>query len=152
MVGPVQKKKAPFKRNTRSENPKPDKRKRRKTSPTTAAMPDPLTSDLAASGAAAPGPAPVTPGSKEFDPDTEFSGGWKVWGTSTNPHTSKIQESQKRLLGPLLAFERAKDWKRQKVNRALKAGVVESEHATVTGAPIGTKRNELSDVQRGKFE
>ncbi|RPB19389.1 hypothetical protein L211DRAFT_853204 [Terfezia boudieri ATCC MYA-4762] len=133
MVGLVQKKKAPSKRNTRSENPKPDKRKWRKMSPTTAAVPDPL----AASGAAAPGPAPVTPvnpyekyadfpwGSKEFDPDTEFSRGRKVWETSTNPHTSKIRESQKRLLGPLLAFERAKDWKCQKVNRTLKAGVAE---------------------------
>ncbi|RPB18075.1 hypothetical protein L211DRAFT_854497 [Terfezia boudieri ATCC MYA-4762] len=124
MVGPMQKKKVPSKRNTRSENPKPDKRKWRKTSPTTAAVPDPVTSDLAPSGAAAPGPAPVTLvnpyekyadfpwGSKEFDPDTEFSGGRKVWETSTNPHTSKIRESQKRLLGPLLAFERVKDWKR----------------------------------------
>ncbi|RPB17962.1 hypothetical protein L211DRAFT_854623 [Terfezia boudieri ATCC MYA-4762] len=132
----TKKKKAPSKRNTRSENPKPDKRKQRKTSPTTAAVPDLVTSDLAVSGAAAPGPAPVTPvnlyekyadfpwGSKEFDPDTEFSG----------------------------AFEQAKDWKCQKVNRALKAGVAESEHATVTGAPIGTKRNELSDVQRSKFK
>ena len=72
-------------------------------------------------------PAPATPalvnpnayaryaefpwGSKEFKADTEFSGGQKVWGTSTNPHTRKIWESQKRLLEPLLVLERAKDWK-----------------------------------------
>jgi len=91
-------------------------------------------------------------GSKEFEADTEFSGVRKVWGTSTNPHTRKIRESQNRLLVPLLAFGRAKDWKRQNLRRALKKGVTEGEHATVTGMPIGTKRTEISDVQRGKFE
>jgi len=64
----------------------------------------------------------------------------------------KIRESQKRLLGPLLAFERAKDWKRQNLRRDLKKEVTEGEHATVTGMPIGTKRTKLSDVQCGKFE
>ncbi|RPB18229.1 hypothetical protein L211DRAFT_854325 [Terfezia boudieri ATCC MYA-4762] len=109
------------------------------TAPTpAAAAPAPATPPVPAAAAAAPDIAgavtPVNPykkyadfpwGSKEFDPDTEFSGGRKVWETSTNPHTSKIRESQKRLLGPLLAFERAKDWKCQKVNRTLKAGVAE---------------------------
>jgi len=75
-----------------------------------------------------------------------------VWGTSTNPQTRKIQESQKRMLGPLLAFERAKDWKRHNLRRVLKTGVTEGEHTTVIGMPIGTKRTELSDVQGGKFE
>jgi len=108
-------------------------------------------------------PAPVNPnpcasyaefpwGSKEFESDTEFRGGRKVWGTSTNPHSRKIRESQKRLLGPLLAFERAKDWKRQNLRRPHKKGVTEGEHATVTGMPIRTKRTELNDVQCGKFE
>jgi len=93
--------------------------KRRKTRTITPAMPAP----------AIPAPANTNPyptyaefpwGSKEFKGDTEFSEGRRVWGTSTNPHTRKIQESQKRLLGPLLAFERAKDWKRQNLRRALK--------------------------------
>jgi len=53
---------------------------------------------------------------------------------------------------PLLAFERAKEGKRQNLKRALKKGVTEGEHATVTGMPIGSKRTELSDVQCGKFE
>jgi hypothetical protein len=75
-----------------------------------------------------------------------------VWGTSANPHTKKIREGQKLLLGPPLAWERAKDWKRQKINRALKAGIKEQEHATVTGRPIGTPRNQLSDAERGKFD
>jgi len=64
-------------------------------------------------------------GPKGFDADSEFSGGRKVWGTSANPHTRKIRKTQKRLLGPLLAFERAKDWKRQKIARALKLGLKE---------------------------
>ena len=91
-------------------------------------------------------------GPREFDPDVEFSGGRKVWGTSVNPHTRKIREGQGKLLGPLLAFERAKDWKRQKINRSLKAGIREEEHATLTGRPIGTTRKQLTDVQGGKFE
>jgi len=91
-------------------------------------------------------------GAKGFDADAEFSGGRKVWGTSANPHTRKIRESHKRLLGPLLAFERAKDWKRQKIARALKLGVREREHATATGRPIGTARKQLTDVQCGKFD
>jgi len=36
--------------------------------------------------------------------------------------------------------------------RALKKGLTEGEHATVTGMPIGSKRTELNDVQCGKFE
>jgi len=44
-------------------------------------------------------------GPKGFDADAEFSAGRKVWGTWANPHTRKIRETQKRLLGPLLAFE-----------------------------------------------
>jgi len=44
-------------------------------------------------------------GPKGFDADAEFSSGRKVWGTSPNLHTRKIRETQKRLLGPLLAFE-----------------------------------------------
>ncbi|KAF8415253.1 hypothetical protein BGX38DRAFT_1281425 [Terfezia claveryi] len=39
-------------------------------------------------------------GSREFNPDTEFSGGRKAWGTSTNLHTKKNQETYKKLLGP----------------------------------------------------
>jgi len=108
-------------------------------------------------------PAPVNPnqfaryaefpwGSKEFEADTEFSGGRKVRGTSTNPQTRKIRDSHERLLGPLLAFERAKDWKRQNLRRALKKGLTEGEHATGTGMPLGTKRTNLSDVQCEKFE
>jgi len=91
-------------------------------------------------------------GSKEFEADTEFSGGQKVWGTLTNLHTRKIRESQKRLLGPLLAFKRTRDWKRQNVRRALKKRVTKGEHATVTSMPIAIKMTELSDVQYGKFE
>jgi hypothetical protein len=91
-------------------------------------------------------------GPRDFNADKEFSGGRKVWGTSTNPHTKKIRDTQKQLLGPLLSWERAKDWRRQKINRALKAGIKEQEHATITGMPIGTQRNQLTDVQRGKFE
>ncbi|KAF8430943.1 hypothetical protein BGX38DRAFT_1277511 [Terfezia claveryi] len=56
-------------------------------------------------------------GSREFNPDTEFSGGRNVWGTSTNPHTKNIKETHKKLLGPPLSWEHTKDWKRQKVNR-----------------------------------
>lgn len=91
-------------------------------------------------------------GPRDFNPDTEFSGGRKTWGTSTNPHTRKIRETHKQLLGPPLSWERAKDWRRQKLNRALKAGVKEDEHATITGRPIGTPRNQLTDVECGKFE
>jgi len=89
---------------------------------------------------------------KGFDADAEFSGGRKVWGTSANPHIRKIRETQKRLLGPLLAFERAKDWKRQKIARALKLGLKEQEHARATGRSIGTVRKQLTDVQCGKFD
>jgi len=49
-------------------------------------------------------------------------------------------------------FERAKDWKRQNLRRALRKGVTEDEHTTVTGMPIGTKMTEVSDVQCGKFQ
>ncbi|KAF8453287.1 hypothetical protein BGX38DRAFT_1141583 [Terfezia claveryi] len=48
-------------------------------------------------------------GPREFNPDTEFSGGRKAWGTSTNPHMKKIRETHKKLLGPPLSWERAKD-------------------------------------------
>jgi len=56
------------------------------------------------------------------------------------------------LLGPLLAFERAKDWKRQKIARALKLGFKEQEHARATSRPIGTARKQLTDIQCGKFD
>ncbi|KAF8445135.1 hypothetical protein BGX38DRAFT_1271475 [Terfezia claveryi] len=59
-------------------------------------------------------------GHREFNPDIEFSRGRK---------------------------ERAKDWKRQKVNRVLKAGIKEAEHATTTGRAIGTQRASLTDHQ-----
>jgi len=130
--------------------------KRRKTPAITPARPAPAT--LAP---ATPAPVNSNPyaryakfpwGSIEFESDTEFSGGQKLWGRSTNPHTRKTRESEKRLLGPLLVFERAKDWKRQNLRRALKKVVTEGEHATVTGMPIGTKITELSDMQCGKFE
>ena len=73
-------------------------------------------------------------------------------GTSTNLHTRKIQVSQKRLLGPLLAFEQAKDWKWQNLRMALKKGVTEGDHAMLTSMPSGTKRTKLSEVQCRKFE
>ncbi|KAF8414913.1 hypothetical protein BGX38DRAFT_1147772 [Terfezia claveryi] len=44
---------------------------------------------------------------------------------------------------PPLSWEHAKDWKRQKVNRVLKAGIKEAEHAMITGRAIGT--NKTSD-------
>ncbi|KAF8435238.1 hypothetical protein BGX38DRAFT_1275145 [Terfezia claveryi] len=91
-------------------------------------------------------------GSREFNPDTEFSGGRNAWSTSTNPHTKKIRETHKKLLGPPLSWEHAKDWKRQKVNRVLKAGIKEAEHATITGRAIGTRRNQLNDIELGNFE
>ncbi|KAF8434397.1 hypothetical protein BGX38DRAFT_1275589 [Terfezia claveryi] len=91
-------------------------------------------------------------GSQEFNPDTEFSGGRNAWGTSTNPHMKKIRETHKKLLGPPLSWERAKDWKRQKVNRVLKAGIKEAEHATITRRAIGTRRNQLNDIELGNFE
>ena len=91
-------------------------------------------------------------GNKEFNPDVEFSGSRKVWGTSSNAHTRRIRESQRRLLGPPLAWEHAKDWKRQKVTRSLRAGIKEQEHATATGRAIATTKAQLTDVQRGKFE
>jgi len=56
------------------------------------------------------------------------------------------------LLGPLLAFEGAKDWKSQKIARALKLGLKEQEHARATGRPIGTAMKQLTDVPCGKFD
>ena len=91
-------------------------------------------------------------GHKEFNPDVEFRGGRKVWGTCSNAHTRRIRESPRRLLVPPLAWERAKDWKRQKVTWSLMAGNTEREHATATGRAIGTTKAQLTDVQGGKFE
>ncbi|KAF8417378.1 hypothetical protein EV426DRAFT_706051 [Tirmania nivea] len=91
-------------------------------------------------------------GLRDFNPNTEFSGGRKAWGTSTNPHTKKIREIQKKLLRPLLSWEWAKDWKRQKVNRALKAGIKEYEYAMITKRAISTRTNQLTNMERRKFE
>jgi len=154
MAGRAHKKNTQSKRKPTTDKSTPGKR--RKTPEITPATPAPATPAPAT-------PAPLNPnpyaryaefpwGWKEFEVDTEFSGGRKVWGTSTSPHTRKICESQKALLGPLLAFERGKDWKRQNLRRALKKGVTEGEHATVTSMLIGTKRTELRDVQCGNFE
>jgi len=138
MAGRAHKKNTQSKRKATTDKLMPGKR--RKTLAITPAMHSPVNPNLYARYVEFPWV------SKEFEADTEFSGGWKVWETSTNPHTRKIRESEKRLLGPLLAFERAKDWKRQNLRRALKKGVTEGEHATVTGMQIGTKRTKLSDV------
>jgi len=43
-------------------------------------------------------------------------------------------------------------WRRQKINRAITAGIKEHEHATITGMSTGTRRNRLTDVECGKFE
>ncbi|KAF8426155.1 hypothetical protein BGX38DRAFT_1279027 [Terfezia claveryi] len=51
-------------------------------------------------------------GPRKFNSDTEFSRGRNAWGTSTNTHTKKIQETYKKLLGTPLLWELAKDWKR----------------------------------------
>ncbi|KAF8430948.1 hypothetical protein BGX38DRAFT_1277520 [Terfezia claveryi] len=92
-------------------------------------------------------PPPVEDGPPEFNPDTEFSQGREVWGISTNPHMKKIRETDKKLLGPPLSLERAKNWKRQKVNRVLKAEIKEAEHATTTGRAIGTRRASVTNEQ-----
>ncbi|KAF8435874.1 hypothetical protein BGX38DRAFT_1274832 [Terfezia claveryi] len=55
-------------------------------------------------------------GSREFNPDTEFSGGGMHGHFHQSPH-EKNSRDHKKLLGPPLSWERAKDWKRQKVNR-----------------------------------
>jgi len=154
MEGRAHKKNPQSKRKATTDKSTPGKR--RKTPAITSATPAPPTPAPATPARVNPNPyaryAEFPWGSKEFEADTEFSRGRKVWGTSTNLHTRKIRESQKRLLRPLLAFERAKDWKRQNLRKALKKAVTEGEHATVTGMPIGTRRTELSDVQCGKFE
>ncbi|KAF8445134.1 hypothetical protein BGX38DRAFT_1271474 [Terfezia claveryi] len=88
----------------------------------------------------------------EFNPDTEFSGGRKATGLSIHPHTKKIREQQQKLLGPPLAWERAKDWKRQKVNRDLKGGIQDPHQATHIGRPIGTLRCMLKHEEFGKLQ
>ncbi|RPB17953.1 hypothetical protein L211DRAFT_854629, partial [Terfezia boudieri ATCC MYA-4762] len=91
-------------------------------------------------------------GSQDFNSDTKFSGGRKVWSTSTNPHTKKIRETHRKLLGLPLSWERAKDWRRQKANRMLKAGIKVQEHTTITGRVISTRRNQFMDVESRKFK
>ncbi|RPB18858.1 hypothetical protein L211DRAFT_853738 [Terfezia boudieri ATCC MYA-4762] len=67
-------------------------------------------------------------------------------------HTKKIQETYRKLLELPLSWERAKDWRRQKANRMLKARIKAQEHATITGRVIGTRKNQLTDMESGKFE